>query len=116
MDLMTYKDYRAKVEFSLEDKCFIGRVLGINDVIIFEGESVEELEEGLKSSIDNYLDLCEETGKVPEKEFKGLFNIRTSKGSHRKLYEIAEAKDTSLNFVINEAIELYLYDASKKDK
>ncbi len=29
-----------------------------------------------EQSIDNYLELCEKTGKNPDKEFKGTFNFR----------------------------------------
>lgn len=39
---------------------------------------IEELKRTFAQSIDNYLDLCEQIGKEPEKEFKGSFNVRIS--------------------------------------
>ena len=39
-----YKDYNGSVEFSGEDRVFHGRVVGIRDMVTFEGVSVGELE------------------------------------------------------------------------
>ncbi len=36
---MRYKGYVGSVQYSAEDGCFIGDVLGIRDMISFEGES-----------------------------------------------------------------------------
>ena len=38
MNLMIYKDYSARIEYSDEDACFIGHVAGIRDVVGFHGE------------------------------------------------------------------------------
>ena len=41
---MHYKDYYGSVECSDKDSCFYGKVLGISSLILFEGSSVEELQ------------------------------------------------------------------------
>ena len=43
MNTMTYKGFAARVEYSEEDGCFVGHIVGIRDVIGFHGESVAEL-------------------------------------------------------------------------
>jgi predicted HicB family RNase H-like nuclease len=40
MNVMTYKGYKARVEFDPRDNIFVGRVLGIEDGISFHGETV----------------------------------------------------------------------------
>ena len=70
--MMEYKGYHADVHYSDEDKLFIGEVFGINDMLGFHGSSVEELENMFHQSIDNYLEMCAEFGKKPEKEYKGV--------------------------------------------
>jgi predicted HicB family RNase H-like nuclease len=35
MNAMTHKGYAARVEFDAEDHIFVGRVIGIRDVICF---------------------------------------------------------------------------------
>lgn len=37
---MTPKGYAARIEYSDEDGCFVGRVAGIKPIITFHGESV----------------------------------------------------------------------------
>ena len=43
MKPMTYRGYAARIEYSDEDGCLVGLVAGINDVIGFHGESVEQM-------------------------------------------------------------------------
>ena len=37
MKPMTYKGYAARIEYSDEDELFVGRVVGIRDIITFHG-------------------------------------------------------------------------------
>lgn len=52
---MKYKGYIGHFEYDDEAKLFHGEVLGLKDVITFQGCSVEELEEAFKESVDDYL-------------------------------------------------------------
>lgn len=63
---MTYKGYSARPEYSAEDGAFFGRLLGINDLVNFESENVEGLEEECHKAVDDYLAFCSEIGKQPE--------------------------------------------------
>lgn len=69
MMIMNYKGYCARIQYSPEDKCLFGEVLGINDMIDFEGENVAELEQDFHDAIDFYLESCEKRGKAPNKPF-----------------------------------------------
>lgn len=106
--MMEYQGYHAKVEFSAEDGAFIGKVFGITDTLIFDGETVTEITEMFHQTIDDYIKLCQENGKIPEKEFKGSFNIRISPETHRRIALTAEQKNVSINQVVNDAIESFL--------
>jgi predicted HicB family RNase H-like nuclease len=106
-NIMEYKDYRAKIEYSSEDDCFFGTVLGINDLLMFEGATAKDLKSGLKDTIDSYLELCAANNKTPEKTFSGSFNIRTSPEIHKQLMLLAASKQANLNSVVNEALETY---------
>lgn len=52
-----------------------------------------------------YLELCEKIGKIPEKEFKGSFNIRISPEVHKQIALVAAQKDISLNRYVANVIE-----------
>ena len=43
MNVMNYRSYSARIEYSDKDGCFIGHIAGIRDVVGFYGEAVSEL-------------------------------------------------------------------------
>lgn len=57
---MKYKGYIGQAEYDSSAKIFHGKVLGIKDIITFQGKTVQELEKAFKESIDDYLDWCQE--------------------------------------------------------
>lgn len=65
-------------------------------------------------SIDNYLDLCANIGKEPEREFKGTFNVRITPELHREAALIAAAKGETLNQVISESIEHFVREQTSE--
>ncbi|HAH53793.1 MAG TPA: toxin-antitoxin system HicB family antitoxin [Flavobacterium sp.] len=99
-----YKGYIGTVEFSAEDKIFFGKIQGINDLVTFEGSSVDELEKSFQESVLDYLDTCVSLNKAPEKVFKGSFNVRISKELHQKTALLAFKKGLNLNDIVKEAL------------
>ncbi len=66
MDAMTYRGYTAAVEYNGDDGIFVGRVMGIRDIIDCEGVSAVELERDFHAAIDSYLKACKNVGKTPD--------------------------------------------------
>lgn len=104
-DRLKYKDFIGSVHFSTEDEIFYGKLEGINDLITFEGNSVNKLKTSFKESVDDYIELCNETGKEIYKSFKGSFNVRVNPQLHSKAFELALLEGKTLNQFIKEAIE-----------
>ena len=102
---MEYKGYLGSVEFSEEDALFFGKVLGVRALISYEGESARELVEDFHGAVDDYLELCTEAGIVPEKAYKGSFNVRISPELHKRAVAAATAKQMSLNSFVESSIE-----------
>ncbi len=102
---MRYKGYTGIVEFDEDSRLFHGEVVGLKDVITFQGQSVEELEKAMADSIDFYLDWCKERGKEPEKPFSGRFLVRTSPEIHSRAAVAAARAGMSLNKYVEKAIE-----------
>ena len=75
-DILQYKGYYASVNFSVEDDVFYGKIIGINDLVSFEGTSVSELKHSFQEAVEDYLETCSLIKKVPEKTYKGSFNVR----------------------------------------
>lgn len=58
--MMKYKGYSGNANFDSKAKLFHGEVLGLKDVITFQGTSVKDLEKAFHDSVDDYLDWCKE--------------------------------------------------------
>lgn len=112
--MMEYKGYHAKIEYSPEDEAFVGKVFGITDTLVFDGRSIEELQTMFHTSIDDYLELCHEIGKQPDREYGGTFNVRVPVELHREAAMAAESKDISLNQLVTEALRRYVAAETRK--
>jgi predicted HicB family RNase H-like nuclease len=77
-------DTSGAVDFSAEDRVFHGRILGIDDVVNFEGATVDELERAFREAVDDYLALCEELGRAPDREYSGRIPLRIDDTLHRR--------------------------------
>ena len=104
-DVLTYKGFIGSVHFSAEDKVFHGKIEGIDDLVTFEGQSVDELLKAFHEEVDDYIKLCKEIGKEPTRSYKGSFNVRISPETHRKIVEKATRMGLSLNQLVQKAIE-----------
>lgn len=101
---MKYSGYQAIVEFDAEDRVFHGRVAGLRDVVTFAGESVAELEQAFRESVDDYLALCQARGEAPDKPMSGEFMVRIDPELHRQAALAAQRAGKSLNKWVAEAI------------
>jgi predicted HicB family RNase H-like nuclease len=104
MKYLEYKGFTGSIEYSPEDNLLYGKVLGIKGLVSYEGETGKLLERDFREAIDSYLADCKEEGKVPEKPFKGSFNVRISAALHQKAALLAMESKTSLNNFVAEAI------------
>lgn len=105
--VLEYKGYHTKIEYSAEDHVLYGKVEGISDLVNFESESAEEIEDEFHKAVDDYLEFCKESGKNPDKEYKGTFNIRIKPGLHKKLSSISFESGETLNATVENALEMY---------
>lgn len=116
-DILEYKGYYASLRFSSEDEVFYGKLLGIDDLVNFEGASVRELKKAFHEAVDDYLETCKELGKEPNKTYKGTFNVRLTTDLHRQAALYAAMHNVSLNDFVRTAIDYALMhkdDLSKR--
>ena len=64
---INYKGYTADISYEPEDKIYVGEVRCISDSLNFHGRSILEVNAMFHQSIENYLDLCKQIGKDPER-------------------------------------------------
>ena len=97
MNTMSYKGQIARIEFSEADGLFLGRLLGINDVVGFHADNVPGLHAAFEEAVDDYLETCIKVGKPPQKPASGKMMLRVPPEVHRAALVAAQAAGTSLN-------------------
>jgi predicted HicB family RNase H-like nuclease len=104
-NMLKYKDFYGSVEYSANDECFFGKILGTSDLVTFEGDSVAYLKDAFTEAVEDYIVLCNEAGKEPQKTYKGSFNVRIPPELHREAAVLATSKGLSLNALVEKAID-----------
>ena len=66
-NILYYKGYYGKIDYSAEVKVIYGKIMGIHSLISFESESATDIETEFHNAVDDYLSYCEEEGIEPEK-------------------------------------------------
>src|SRR5690242_9586142 len=101
---MKYKGYTGVVELDEDSGVLFGHVIGLRDVITFQGGSVAEVVQAFHDSVDDYLEFCAQRGESPEKPYSGQFVLRVDPQLHRAMAHAAEARGSSLNALIEETL------------
>jgi predicted HicB family RNase H-like nuclease len=94
---MSYRGYAANMAFDAEDKIIVGRVLDIDDIISFHGESIAEFEANFHTLVDDYIAACESLGAEPEKPASGKLMLRVAPTVHAAALKAAARSGVSLN-------------------
>ena len=104
--IIKYKGYTGSVNFTDEDGCFFGKVLGVHPLISFEGESVSELLDDFHAAIDHYLSYCEAVGEKPETPLEVVqLDLEVPTDLQKRLEQRAESQAASLDDYIQEVLE-----------
>jgi predicted HicB family RNase H-like nuclease len=96
-NVISYKGYTANMTFDPDDKVIVGRVLDIEDIIVFHGESVAEFEAAFHEAVKGYLDACKMLKSPPEKPASGKIMLRVAPEVHAAAIKAAARKGVSLN-------------------
>ena len=94
---MTYKGYTASMVFDAEDKIIVGRIMDVDDIISFHGESIAEFETNFHATIEDYLAASKELDSAPEKPASGKVMLRIAPEVHAAALKAAARNGTSLN-------------------
>ncbi|MDD3206005.1 MAG: type II toxin-antitoxin system HicB family antitoxin [Lachnospiraceae bacterium] len=113
-NILEYKEYLTKIEFSATDGVLFGKIEGITDLITFESDSACRIEGEFHNAVDDYLAFCKEVGKEPDKLYKGSFNVRINQELHKRLAVQSIKNGDSLNQSVEKAIKMYLNGPSIK--
>lgn len=104
-NIIKYKGFSARIEFSADDNVFFGRVLGIDDIVTFEAASVDNLRSEMSGTIEFYLESCAKRGKPIKKPYNGKILFRFPSELHAEIALAAEREGKSINEFGKEVFE-----------
>lgn len=107
-NVLEYKGFTGTVEYSAKDSILFGKVLGVNGLVSYEGDSITELKADFENAVDDYLASCEEMGIEPQRSYKGNFNVRVSPQLHKALSLFAVTHNITLNATVEKALEEFI--------
>ncbi len=105
MNMMEVDGYKAKIEYDADLDQFRGEILGLNGSADFYGKTPASLRKEFKNSLNIFLEVCEEKGINPIKEFSGKFNLRIPPGLHGEIAARATAEHKSINQWVSEILK-----------
>lgn len=104
MNMMTLDGFSAKIEYDADLDVFRGEILGLSGGADFYGKNPKELRTEFKKSLQVFLEVCQEKGIEPRRNYSGKFNLRISPDLHEKLAIVAQAEGKSINTLAQEAL------------
>jgi len=99
---------RAVIAFDPDIDMFRGEFLGLNGGADFYAGTVKQLKIEGRKSLKVLLEMCEEEGIEPYRNFSGKFIVRVPPALHERAVAAAKAKNQSLNALAEEAIEKHI--------
>ena len=93
------------LEFDEEDRIFVGRLAGIDDIVSFHRSNVDELETAFHESVDHYIEVSERTGRSAQKPYSGNLMLRINPDIHAAIATISKVQGKSINQWAGEVLD-----------
>lgn len=97
MNMMEIDGYRAFIQYDPDIEMFRGEFVGLNGGADFYAKDIDNLRQEGERSLEVFLEMCEEDGVQPRKEYSGKFNLRVPSELHAELATRAASDGKSLN-------------------
>ncbi|MEZ4591034.1 MAG: type II toxin-antitoxin system HicB family antitoxin [Chloroflexota bacterium] len=97
MNIMEFDGYRAVIQYDPEIELFRGEFIGLNGGADFYAKDIDGLRREGQLSLKVFLEMCQEDGVEPRKEYSGKFNLRVPSQVHEELVAAAASSGKSLN-------------------
>ena len=108
MHILKYKDYEGTAELDMDRDVCRGKILFINDLVIYESESIAGLHLAFENAVDDYIETCVELGIEPQRPLKGQFNVRITPELHKACVLRAKIDGITLNELVGRAISGFI--------
>jgi len=101
---MTFKGYRANIEYDAEDRILVGRLSDIDDIVVFHGSTVDDLETAFHESVNHYIEVSERLVQQASKPFSGQIILQIPPEIHSAIATAAEVSGKSINQWVSDVL------------
>ena len=53
---LEYKGFSTKIRYSVQDKCYYGKLEDIRDLVLYDADTPEDIEQAFHEAVDEYLE------------------------------------------------------------
>lgn len=105
MNMIEINGYRAVIQYDPDIDMFRGEFAGLNGGADFYAKDIDSLRLEGEISLKVFLEMCNEDGVEPRKEYSGKFNLRVSPQLHAAVAMRAAADGKSLNQWVTDVLD-----------
>jgi predicted HicB family RNase H-like nuclease len=103
---LEYQGYIGTIEVDADEGILFGKIVNVlHSGLMYEGTTIAELQENMRSAVDSYLVLSAEAGEPPNKPFSGDVRLRMDALTHARLAAAADSRGISMNQLAVEALK-----------
>lgn len=104
LNIMEHDGIKARIMYDQDIDLFRGEILGLSGSADFYADNIKSLNIEFKKSLEMYLEVCQERGIEPFKNYNGKISYRTNSDIHSKLELVATSKNISINKLLDEIV------------
>lgn len=104
-NIMEINGHKATISYDPDTELFRGEFIHLNGGADFYADNVNDLRKEGETSLTLFLELCQQKGIAPYKEYSGKFNVRISPDLHAAAVAAANAQNLSLNEWISQTLQ-----------
>jgi predicted HicB family RNase H-like nuclease len=108
--IMEYKGYTAIVRYSEDDTCYVGQITGINDIVVFDGETLDAIRKTFEEDVDSYSECCAELGREPNKPVAEIM-VPIPPALYAKIASRAEYDGIPVNTLMESVLQKFVQHA-----
>ncbi|MCA9428061.1 MAG: type II toxin-antitoxin system HicB family antitoxin, partial [Candidatus Omnitrophica bacterium] len=96
LNTMEIDGFQAVIKYDPEIDMFRGEFIGLNGGADFYARDVKGLKKEGSLSLKVFLEMCEEDGVSPRRDYSGRFNVRVPPHLHAEITRAADSEGKSL--------------------
>ena len=107
--MLEYKGYHAEINHNDETNYYCGCLYGIRALVMFGGETKQEVEADFRLAVEDYLEFCRADGEEPNREENSKdLKVRVNADFYKNLKDATNKSDKNFNDFVEKILTDYV--------